>query len=264
MPVRYGYRRFGDDDDFNDLDVEEMLRMLADDFMENGDLEEAMDRLLREGYTTADGERIEGLRDLLEQARAKRRELEQQADPDGEMQRYRDWLNDIEATEDTELDELLADAESSDDERRQEVTRDLVDQKKMQRDLMSDRIGERLGEYQNYEFVSSEAREQFEELMAELERDVLNTYFEKSKEMMGRPDPEELARMRDMMDALSTMIEQDRRGEDLDPTFEDFMEKFGDFFPGAGFLFDFCFGAGCPVRELCRDYALENEEEFGV
>ena len=75
MPVRYGYRRFGDDDDFNDLDVEEMLRMLADDFMENGDLEEAMDRLLREGYTTADGERVEGLRDLLEQARAKRREL---------------------------------------------------------------------------------------------------------------------------------------------------------------------------------------------
>jgi len=82
VPVRYGYRRFGDDDDFNDLDVEEMLRMLADDFMENGDLEEAMDRLLREGYTTADGERVEGLRDLLEQARAKRRELEQQADPD--------------------------------------------------------------------------------------------------------------------------------------------------------------------------------------
>ena len=66
MPVRYGYRRFGEDDDFNDLDVEEMLRMLADDFMENGDLEEAMDRLLREGYTTADGERVEGLRDLLE------------------------------------------------------------------------------------------------------------------------------------------------------------------------------------------------------
>ena len=71
VPVRYGYRRFGEDDDFNDLDVEEMLRMLADDFMENGDLEEAMDRLLREGYTTADGERVEGLRDLLEQARAK-------------------------------------------------------------------------------------------------------------------------------------------------------------------------------------------------
>ena len=238
MAVRYGFRRFGEDDDFDDLDVEEMLRMLADDFMENGDLEEAMDRLLREGFTTADGERVEGLRDLLEQARAKRRELEQQADPDGEMQRYRDWLDEIEATENVELDTLLAEAEASDDDRRKDVTRDLVEQKKMQQELMSDRLSERLGNFRNYEFVSSEAREQFDELMAELERDVLDTYFEKSKEMMGRPDPEELARTRDMMDALSTMIEQDRRGEDLDPTFEEFMEKFGDFFPGAENLDD--------------------------
>jgi uncharacterized protein with von Willebrand factor type A (vWA) domain len=238
VPVRYGFRRFGEGDDFDDLDVEEMLAHLADDFMESGDLDDAMDRLLRDGYTTEDGERIEGLRELLDRTRKKRRELEQQADPDGEMQRYRDWLEEIEAIEDTELDELLADAEASDDERRKEVTSDLVDQKKMQRDLMSERLAERLGEYRDYEFVSSKAREEFEELLSELERDVLDTYFEQSKEFMGRPDPEEIARMRDMMDALSTMIEQDRRGEELDPTFESFMEKFGDFFPGAESLED--------------------------
>jgi uncharacterized protein with von Willebrand factor type A (vWA) domain len=206
--------------------------------MESGDLDDAMDRLLREGFTTEDGKRVEGLRELLERTRKQRRELEQQADPDGEMQRYREWLEEIEATESSELDELLAEAEASGDERRQEVTRDLVDQKKMQRDLMSDRLGDRLGEYRDYEFVSSKAREEFEQLLSELERDVLNTYFEKSKEFMGRPDPEELARSRDMMDALSLMIEQDRRGEELDPPFEDFMEKYGDFFPGAENLED--------------------------
>jgi uncharacterized protein with von Willebrand factor type A (vWA) domain len=238
VAVRYGYRRFGGSDDSNDLDVEEMLALLADDFMENGDLEEAMDRLLRDGFTTSDGDRVEGLRELLEQTRAKRRELEQQADPDGEMQRYRDWLDEIEATETAEINELLADAEASEDERRKEVTRDLAEQKRMQRELMSDKLGERLGNYRNYEFVSSEAREQFEQLLGELERDVLDTYFEQSKEFMGRPDPEELTRMRDMMDALSTMIEQDRRGEPLDPTFDDFMEKFGDYFPGAENLED--------------------------
>jgi uncharacterized protein with von Willebrand factor type A (vWA) domain len=238
VAVRYGYRRFGEGDDSNDLDVEEMLALLADDFMENGDLEEAMDRLLRDGFTTSDGDRVEGLRELLEQTRAKRRELEQQADPDGEMQRYRDWLDEIEATETAEINELLADAEASEDERRKEVTRDLAEQKRMQRELMSDKLGERLGNYRNYEFVSSEAREQFEQLLGELERDVLDTYFEQSKEFMGRPDPEELTRMRDMMDALSTMIEQDRRGEPLDPTFDDFMEKFGDYFPGAENLED--------------------------
>jgi uncharacterized protein with von Willebrand factor type A (vWA) domain len=238
VPVRYGFRRFGEGDDFDDLDVEEMLALLADDFMENGDLEEAMDRLLREGFTTDSGERVEGLREILERTRQKRRELEQQADPDGEMQRYREWLEDIEAIESKELEELLSEAEASDDQRRQEVTRDLVDQKKMQRDLMSDRLADRLGEYRDYEFVSSKAREEFEELLSELERDVLDTYFETSKEFMGRPDPEELARMRDMMDALSTMIEQDRRGEELDPTFDSFMEKFGDYFPGAESLED--------------------------
>ena len=238
MPVRYGYRRVGDGDEFDDLDVDELLALLADDFMENGDLDEAMDRLLREGYDTEDGDRVEGLRELLERTRKRRRELEQQADPDGEMQRYRDWLNDIEETEEAELDLLLEDAQESGDERREEVTRDLVDQRKMQRDLMSDRLPERLGEYRNYEFVSSEAREEYEEMMGELERDVLDTYFQQSKDFMGRPDPEELARMRDMMDALSTMIEQDRRDEPLDPSFDDFMEKFGDFFPGAENLED--------------------------
>ena len=73
MAVRYGFRRFGDDDDFADLDVDELLRLLGDDFMESGDLDDAMDRLLRDGFDDAEGNRIEGLRYLLERARAKRR-----------------------------------------------------------------------------------------------------------------------------------------------------------------------------------------------
>jgi hypothetical protein len=145
VPVRYNFRRFGENDDFDDLDVGELLRLLSDDYLESGDLDAAMDRLLIEGFTTPDGKRAEGLRDLLERARSRRRELEAQADPDGEMQRYRDWLDEIEAIEAGELDELLAEAEASDDERRKQVTRDLVEQRTMQRDLMSDRLAERLG-----------------------------------------------------------------------------------------------------------------------
>ena len=238
MPVRYGFRSMGEGDGFEDLDLDDVLALVADDFMESGDLDEAMDRLLREGFTTTDGERIEGLRELLERTRARRRELEQGADPEGEMQRYRDRLDEIEAVETTETDELLAEAEASGDERRAEVTREYVATKRLERELMSDRLGERLREFQEYEFVSSEAREQFEEMMDELETDVLSTYFEQTKEFMGRPDPEALARMRDMMDALSTMIEQDRRGEPLDPSFDAFMEAYGDYFPGAQSLED--------------------------
>jgi uncharacterized protein with von Willebrand factor type A (vWA) domain len=238
VPVRYGFRRFGEGDDFSDLDAEELLSLLADDYMEHGDLDDAMDRLLRDGFTTKDGQRVEGLRDLLERTRERRRELERQGDPDGALQKYRERLEEIEATESNELDSLLAEATESGDERRQEVTRDLVDQRRMQRDLMGDSLAERLRDYQNYEFVSSQAREEFEELMGELERDVLNTYFEQSKQFLGSPDPDELARTREMMDALSTMIEQDRRGEPLDPTFDEFMDRFGEYFPGAESLDD--------------------------
>jgi len=238
VPVRYGFRRFGEGDDFEDLDVDELLSLLADDYMDTGDLDEAMDRLLREGYLTRDGQKVEGLRELLERARSRRRELESRADPDGELSRYRELLDEIEALESAELDQLLNDAQTSGDERRLEVTQDVVDQKRLQREMMSDRLAERLRDYQDYEFVSSEARERFEEMMDELRRDTLNTYFEQSKEFLGSPDPEELARLRDMMDALSTMIEQDRRGEPLDPTFDSFMERFGDYFPGAESLED--------------------------
>ena len=237
MAIRYGFRRYRDDDD-DDLDVDEFLKLLAEDVMESGDLDAAMDRLLQDGFTTDDGERIEGLRELLERTRQRRQELERQGDPDGELQRYREWLDQIEATEESAAQELLAEAQASEDQRRLEVTRDLVDQRALHRDLMGDRLGERLKDFQDYDFISTEAREEYERLVSELNQDLLSTYFEQSKEMFANPDSEELQRLRDMMDALSTMIEQDRRGEPLDPSFEDFMNNFGDFFPGARNLED--------------------------
>jgi uncharacterized protein with von Willebrand factor type A (vWA) domain len=238
VPVRYGFRQWADGDDFDDLDADELLRLLSEDLLDTGDLEDAIDRLLREGFTTSEGTQVKGLRDLLEQARRRRRQLEQEANPDGELQRYREWLDRIEELEREGLMDLLSDAEQSGDDRRLEVTRDLVGEREMQRDLMPDRIAERIESYSHYEFVSSEAREEYEQLMGELRQDVLDTYFEANKEFFANPDPEQLARMREMMDALSQMIEQDRRGEPLDPSFESFMENYGDFFPGAESLED--------------------------
>ncbi|MDE3093653.1 MAG: VWA domain-containing protein [Acidobacteriota bacterium] len=237
MAIRYGFRRYRDDDD-DDVDVDEVLRLLSEDVLEHGDLDAAMDRLLTEGYTDADGERVEGLRDLLARTRERRQELERQGDPDGEFQRYREWLERIESTETQAGEELLGQAQSSNDQRRFEVTRDLVDQRAMQRDLMGRRFSERLRDFQDYEFISTEAREEFERLVSELNADLLATYFEQSKEMLTNPDGAELERIRAMMDALSTMIEQDRRAEPLDPSFDEFMGEYGDFFPGAESLED--------------------------
>ena len=238
MPVRYGFRRPGDGDDFEEWEPEDLLDLVLDELLETGDLDEVLDRLAYDGVTTPDGDRLEGIRDLLEQARQKRRELEELNDPGGMLANIQERLDAIEALERSDLTALRAEAEESGDERRIEVTSELVDEKQMALDLLPDAVGDRIGSLQNYDFVSSEAREQFEQLVEELREDVLNSYFEANKEFFSNPDPEELARMRSMMDALSTMLEQQRRGEDLDPTFDEFMAEYGDYFPGAESLED--------------------------
>jgi len=238
MPIRYGFRRPRDGDDDGDLDIEELLRLIGEEYLEHGDLEAAMERLLREGYETRDGKRVAGLEELLEQTRAKKRELERTLDPEGELLRYHERLDEIEEKERLEADELLAEAKASGDERRAEVTEDLVNERALQRSLLGDDLNDRIAGLSNYEFISSEAREEFEAMMAELRADILETYFENTKQALGDSDESTWDELRDMMDALSTMIEQDQRGEPLDPSFDDFMAKYGDYFPGATSLED--------------------------
>ena len=238
MPIRYGFRRPRDGDDDGDLDIEELLRLIGEEYLEHGDLEAAMERLLREGYDTRDGKRIAGLEELLEQTRAKKRELERTLDPEGELLRYHERLDAIEEKERLEAEELLAEAKASGDERRAEVTEDLVNERALQRSLLGDDLNERIAGLSNYEFISSEAREEFEAMMAELRADILETYFENTKQALGDSDESTWDELHDMMDALSTMIEQDQRGEPLDPSFDDFMAKYGDYFPGATSLED--------------------------
>ena len=238
MPIRYGFRRPRDGDDDGDLDIEELLRLIGEEYLEHGDLEAAMERLLREGYETRDGKRIAGLEELLEQTRAKKRELERTLDPEGELLRYHEWLDAIEEKERLEADELLAEAKASGDERRAQVTEDLVNERALQRSLLGDDLNDRIAGLSNYEFISSEAREEFEAMMAELRADILETYFDNTKQALGDSDERTWDELRDMMDALSSMIEQDQRGEPLDPSFDDFMAKYGDYFPGATSLED--------------------------
>ena len=238
MPIRYGFRRPRDGDDDGDLDIEELLRLIGEEYLEHGDLEAAMERLLREGYDTRDGKRIAGLEELLEQTRAKKRELERTLDPEGELLRYHERLDAIEEKERLEAEELLAEAKASGDDRRAEVTEDLVNERALQRSLLGDDLNDRIAGLSNYEFISSEAREEFEAMMAELRADILETYFENTKQALGDSDESTWDELHDMMDALSTMIEQDQRGEPLDPSFDDFMAKYGDYFPGATSLED--------------------------
>jgi uncharacterized protein with von Willebrand factor type A (vWA) domain len=232
VTARYDYSGWDGTQEFTDLDVDDLLAGLTDDLLAGGDLDDALRRMLRSGMRTADGEQIPGLRDLLEQLRRRRAELLAEGDPDGRMAEIAAQLDEIEAEERAAIDELVEDAASSGDERRAEVTNDVATERRMALDLQPGDPAGRIQSLQNYDFVSSEARQQFEDLVEELRREMADTFFQGASESLSSMSPEQMARMRDAYDALNQMLEQRERGDDLDPSFEQFMEQYGDMFPG--------------------------------
>jgi uncharacterized protein with von Willebrand factor type A (vWA) domain len=234
--ARYDYSAWDGTQDWGDLDPDDLLAGLTEDLLSGGDLDDALRRLLRSGMRTADGRRMEGLRDMLEQLRRRRAELQAQGDPDGRLAKIAERLDAIEQQERGALDELSNEASTSGDQRRQEVTDDVVTERRMALDLQPGDVAGRVDALQHYEFVSSEAREEFEALLEELRQEIVDTYVKGASEAMGSMDAEQMQRMRDALDALNRMLEQRERGEPLDPSFEDFMSKYGDMFPGASNL----------------------------
>jgi uncharacterized protein with von Willebrand factor type A (vWA) domain len=86
-------------------------------------------------------------------------------------------------------------------------------------------------ELQDYRFVDPDAKRMFEELMEHLKEQVLGSYFRQLAQGMRNIDPEQLARFKDMIAELNGMLERRERGEDVQPAFEDFMQRYGDLFP---------------------------------
>jgi uncharacterized protein with von Willebrand factor type A (vWA) domain len=232
MTWRYDYRRWDGTQESSVDDADAVLKQLTDDLLANGDLHEALQRMLNRGWQTPDGQQVQGLRDLLDQLRMEREELLEQGDLGGAYSEIAEELQDVLREERLGIERLESDARDSGDQRRQEVTDQVATERRMQLDLLPNDLAGQVRSLQHYEFVSSEAREHFEDLMERLREEVAKTYFDQMSEAMSNPDPAQLEQMRQAFDALNRMIEQREAGEQIDPSFESFMEQFGDLFPG--------------------------------
>ena len=65
--------------------------------------------------------------------------------------------------------------------------------------------------------------------MEKLREQLMQQHLDQVSSAMQNMSAEDMARMKDMMAALNEMLERRKNGED--PQFEEFMKKFGDFFP---------------------------------
>ena len=232
MPWRFDYRRWDGTQAGQVEDADAVLAGLTDDLLANGDLHEAIQRMMNRGWRGADGRDVEGIRQLLDRIRTARQEQLERGDLGGTFHEIAEELAEVVAEERLGIERLAEEAQSSGDERRRQVTDEVATERRMQLDLLPQDLAGRVRGLQHYEFVSSEARQHFEDLVERLRQEVARTYFEQVSDALANPDPEAMARMREAFDALNRMLEQRAAGQELDPSFEAFMERFGDLFPG--------------------------------
>ena len=124
MPTRYRYSLWDGTQEVAPLDPDQVLDNLTDDLMNFGDLQHALRNLLQRGMRNPDGERTQGLRDLLQQLRQQRRQQLDRFDLSSVFDQLREQLDEILGMEHSTIDQKLRDAgvppESGADEEDQE------------------------------------------------------------------------------------------------------------------------------------------------
>ncbi len=225
---RYAYSAWDGSQAGFDVSAHDIMAELNDDLLYHGDVNAALRRMMQSGFEV-DGERIQGLREMLDQLRGAREERLDQFDLGGVYDEVAEGLREVVDTERQSLDDLAREARDSGDERRQDITDEVVGDRNLQLDLMPQDLAGLVKELQTYEFTSTEAREKFEELLEKLKDQLMQRYVDQMTEGVETMSGDDMQRMKDMMAELNHMLQQRARSEETD--FDGFMERFGDFFP---------------------------------
>ena len=110
MPARYRYSMWDGTQDVPELEANDILDNLTDDLMNFGDLQHALRNLLQRGMRNPQGDRMQGLRDLLQQLRQQRRQQLDRFDLSSIFDDLKRQLDEIVNMENTTLDRRLDEA----------------------------------------------------------------------------------------------------------------------------------------------------------
>src|SRR5205807_6667473 len=97
---RYGYSRWDGTQRIEGLDADDILNALSDDYLERGNLQQSLKRLMQEGIRGENGQRTMGLREMLERMRGMRnQQLNRYNMASGVMDDLREKLEEIKQLE---------------------------------------------------------------------------------------------------------------------------------------------------------------------
>jgi len=232
QPAHFTYSRWDGTQTGFDLDADHLFGEMADELLYHADVNSALRQMMQNGLTDRDGRDMEGLRDMMQRLRERRREILENHNLGGVYDDIAESLRDVVETERHALNELTQ-PDGSDgstaDERQQQLQNDTAAMKNMELDMLPPDLAGQVKSLQNYDFESPEAREQFEELMDQLREQLMQQQLDQIAEGINDMSPEDMQRLKDMMAELNQMLEQ--RANGVEPDFDGFMERYGDFFP---------------------------------
>jgi uncharacterized protein with von Willebrand factor type A (vWA) domain len=237
MPKYYGeraftYSRFDGTKEPPGIDGSEVFFALSDDLLYHGDLEAALRRLMHQGMTLRSGEQLSGLRELLEQLRRRRDELQGRLNPDGLVERVASKLAEILARERRSLDDAVSAAIASGEELKLRQATDAAHARHVELDALPEDPAGQIVSLASYDFNSPEARQGFAQLLSDLRRDLVQLQLDGAAGALAGASRDGREHLRDGLDALNRILEQHGAGEEIDPSFASFMENYGDLFPG--------------------------------
>jgi len=227
--TRFTYSRWDGSQKGFDIDADALLEAVTDDLLYHGDVNSALRRIMQQGMKDRNGERVAGMREMMDKIRERREELLERSDLGGVYSEISQALDDIVNEERHQLDKNVAEANTSGDERRATTARDAATEHHMELDMLPQDLAGKVRGLQNYDFQSTEAQQRFDELMDKLREQLMQQFVDQMSGAMENMQPQDMQRMKDMMAALNDMLDRREQGED--PGFEKFMEDFGDFFP---------------------------------
>jgi uncharacterized protein with von Willebrand factor type A (vWA) domain len=228
------------------LDADEILDALADDVMAEGDLAEALRRLMERGWRTSDASRpdLAGLNELRERLRRRREELQERYQLRDVLADVRQELDEIVAQERAGIERRLDEAAmppdpSASDQALRAMLRDAAARRIDQLDSLPRDVGSRIRQLEEYDFMEPAARDRFNELTERLRKQTLDRFVEGLSDAIQGTTPEDLAANREMVRDLNSLLEERLEGrEPSQDDVDDFLSKHGRFFPGARTLDD--------------------------
>lgn len=212
--ARYGKYVDGPDPLAPPVDVSEALDAIGQDVMAGYSPEVALREFLRRG-----GQDQAGLDDIARRVAERRQELASKHNLDGTLQEIRELLDHAVLAE---RKQLARDVDIDDTDRA------LAE---LQLDNLPASPAAAVSELTDYQWHSSEAKDDFDKIKDLLGRELLDQRFAGMKQALQGATDADRAAINEMLDDLNHLLEAHRQGSATQDDFATFMAKHAEFFP---------------------------------